>query len=299
MVDLAKSSMTGKDQTDFINIARDFAHSEKNFNNFAAKFGVVCDDATLPKNDELRGVLPLQDPGVTGAAAINTKTTQQLADIKSGKVCCYAVSGYVLTSRSLDQRARVSLSNSQPWALRASQQATPQELLLTPAAAAAAADLVLVLVEDLPVAAIAEDLAAIKIPALRTKQQQLAIKDLAAMEVVPLSRTIPAMTMAVMATTITQALTRTKHLTTTKDLAAVKEVLMVVKILATRAMQQFLTVKEPVAVMILSRKIPATIRVVMATTNPPVVKEAIMVKVMRAKAVVKTMPLIHALRAFF
>eukprot|EP00158_Paraphelidium_tribonemae_P000916 Partr_v1_DN23676_c0_g1_i5_m18930 putative NA len=55
-----------------IDIARKFMHCEKNFNNFesgeAANF---CEDASLPKSEELKGILPLVDGVLNGAAEYN------------------------------------------------------------------------------------------------------------------------------------------------------------------------------------------------------------------------------------
>ena len=71
-----------------IDVAREFTNAEKNFNPFA-KAGPAagprfCDDPSLPASAELKGILPLVDPAMEGAAAANQKATDTLTQAKGG-----------------------------------------------------------------------------------------------------------------------------------------------------------------------------------------------------------------------
>lgn len=52
--------------------------AEKNFNPNAQDVPTVCDDATLPATAELRGIVPLVDPDVDGAAIENANSASSL-----------------------------------------------------------------------------------------------------------------------------------------------------------------------------------------------------------------------------
>jgi hypothetical protein len=52
--------------------------AEKNFNPFAQDIPTLCSDAGLPATEALRGILPLVDPAVDGAAALNAASAASL-----------------------------------------------------------------------------------------------------------------------------------------------------------------------------------------------------------------------------
>ncbi|KAK6829885.1 hypothetical protein PG987_010469 [Apiospora arundinis] len=52
--------------------------AEQNFNPFNVKVPNICDDASLPATAELRGIVPLVDPAVDGAAAENQNAATSL-----------------------------------------------------------------------------------------------------------------------------------------------------------------------------------------------------------------------------
>lgn len=52
--------------------------AEKNFNPSAQDIPTICDDATLPATAELRGIVPLVDPAVDGAATENANSATSL-----------------------------------------------------------------------------------------------------------------------------------------------------------------------------------------------------------------------------
>ncbi len=52
--------------------------AEKNFNPFTSSQPSICDDATLPATAELRGIVPLVDPAVTGSDVENANAAQSL-----------------------------------------------------------------------------------------------------------------------------------------------------------------------------------------------------------------------------
>ncbi|EHK42476.1 Hypothetical protein TRIATDRAFT_300716 [Trichoderma atroviride IMI 206040] len=65
--------------------ARGLVAAEQNFNPFVVSVPSICGDATLPKSAQLRGVVPLIDPAVTGSDLENknanaSKTTPFAAD---------------------------------------------------------------------------------------------------------------------------------------------------------------------------------------------------------------------------
>jgi len=64
--------------TSAVSAAQKLVQAEKNFNPFATSNPSICSDTTLPATDSLRGILPLIDPAVTGAAAVNTASTASL-----------------------------------------------------------------------------------------------------------------------------------------------------------------------------------------------------------------------------
>lgn len=51
--------------------ARGLVAAEQNFNPFVVSIPSICSDPTLPKSAELRGVIPLIDPAVTGSETEN------------------------------------------------------------------------------------------------------------------------------------------------------------------------------------------------------------------------------------
>ncbi|KAK3313060.1 hypothetical protein B0H66DRAFT_385022 [Apodospora peruviana] len=54
--------------------------AEKNFNNFAQDIPTICSDATLPATAELRGIVPLVDPGVLGSDVENANSASSLTN---------------------------------------------------------------------------------------------------------------------------------------------------------------------------------------------------------------------------
>lgn len=52
--------------------------AEQNFNPFNVDIPSICDDATLPATAELRGIIPLVDPAVTGSDVENTNSATSL-----------------------------------------------------------------------------------------------------------------------------------------------------------------------------------------------------------------------------
>lgn len=52
--------------------------AEQNFNPFNVDIPSICDDATLPATAELRGIVPLVDPAVTGSDAENANSATSL-----------------------------------------------------------------------------------------------------------------------------------------------------------------------------------------------------------------------------
>jgi hypothetical protein len=52
--------------------------AEKNFNPSAQDVPTICDDATLPVTEALRGIVPLVDPAVDGAATENANSATSL-----------------------------------------------------------------------------------------------------------------------------------------------------------------------------------------------------------------------------
>ncbi|KAL8417867.1 hypothetical protein RB594_001475 [Gaeumannomyces avenae] len=65
---------------DVIAATRGLVAAEMNFNPFAVKVNKICDDASLPKTEALRGVLPLVDPSVVGADVQNANSKQSLTN---------------------------------------------------------------------------------------------------------------------------------------------------------------------------------------------------------------------------
>lgn len=53
--------------------------AEKNFNPSAADIPTICNDASLPANELLRGITPLIDPAVDGADVANALSAQTVA----------------------------------------------------------------------------------------------------------------------------------------------------------------------------------------------------------------------------
>jgi hypothetical protein len=58
--------------------AKAMVQAERNFNPFTTDRPTVCNDPTLPKTAALRGILPLIDPAVQGAAAVNAASKASL-----------------------------------------------------------------------------------------------------------------------------------------------------------------------------------------------------------------------------
>jgi hypothetical protein len=52
--------------------------AEKNFNPSAQDVPTFCEDASLPATEALRGIVPLVDPAVDGAAEQNANSAQSL-----------------------------------------------------------------------------------------------------------------------------------------------------------------------------------------------------------------------------
>ncbi|KAI1334514.1 hypothetical protein F5Y15DRAFT_429348 [Xylariaceae sp. FL0016] len=61
-----------------ISAAQALVAAEQNFNPFAVSVPNICGDATLPATESLRGIVPLVDPAVTGAAQENTNSDSSL-----------------------------------------------------------------------------------------------------------------------------------------------------------------------------------------------------------------------------
>lgn len=53
--------------------------AEQNFNPFAVSVPKICSDPSLPATEALRGIVPLVDPAVDGAAAQNARSAASLA----------------------------------------------------------------------------------------------------------------------------------------------------------------------------------------------------------------------------
>ncbi|PBP22178.1 hypothetical protein BUE80_DR007025 [Diplocarpon rosae] len=58
--------------------ARSLVAAEQNFNPFVVSIPSICNDATLPATQELRGVVPLVDPAVTGSDVENFISAKSL-----------------------------------------------------------------------------------------------------------------------------------------------------------------------------------------------------------------------------
>ncbi|KAA8911659.1 hypothetical protein FN846DRAFT_756502, partial [Sphaerosporella brunnea] len=61
-----------------LDAAKKLVQAEKNFNPFATSIPTICSDATLPATAGLRGIIPLIDPAVDGAAAVNAASAASL-----------------------------------------------------------------------------------------------------------------------------------------------------------------------------------------------------------------------------
>ncbi|KAF8470752.1 hypothetical protein BDZ91DRAFT_678048 [Kalaharituber pfeilii] len=61
-----------------LDAAKRLVQAEKNFNPFVVDRPSICDDVGLPATTALRGILPLIDPAVEGAAEINALSAQTL-----------------------------------------------------------------------------------------------------------------------------------------------------------------------------------------------------------------------------
>ncbi|KAI5848424.1 hypothetical protein DFP73DRAFT_629863 [Morchella snyderi] len=61
-----------------LNAAKALVQAEKNFNPFAVTIPSFCSDASLPATEALRGILPLVDPDLDGAAAQNAASAASL-----------------------------------------------------------------------------------------------------------------------------------------------------------------------------------------------------------------------------
>lgn len=59
--------------------AQNLVAAEQNFNPFAVSVPNICGDATLPATEELRGIVPLVDPAVTGSDTENANSETSLA----------------------------------------------------------------------------------------------------------------------------------------------------------------------------------------------------------------------------
>lgn len=68
----------GTDQS-VIDAAKGLVAAEQNFNPFVVSIPSICSDATLPATAELRGVVPLIDPAVTGSDVENANSKTSLA----------------------------------------------------------------------------------------------------------------------------------------------------------------------------------------------------------------------------
>lgn len=67
----------GTDQS-VIDAAKGLVAAEQNFNPFVVSIPSICSDATLPATAELRGVVPLVDPAVTGSDVENANSKTSL-----------------------------------------------------------------------------------------------------------------------------------------------------------------------------------------------------------------------------
>lgn len=61
-----------------ISAAQQLVAAEQNFNPFVVSIPNICGDATLPATEELRGIVPLVDPAVTGSDAENANSASSL-----------------------------------------------------------------------------------------------------------------------------------------------------------------------------------------------------------------------------
>ncbi|KAK3484682.1 uncharacterized protein B0T23DRAFT_57446 [Neurospora hispaniola] len=61
-----------------IDAAKKLVAAEKNFNPFAVSIPSICSDPALPATQELRGIVPLVDPAVTGADVENANSAKSL-----------------------------------------------------------------------------------------------------------------------------------------------------------------------------------------------------------------------------
>ncbi|KLU88696.1 hypothetical protein MAPG_07681 [Magnaporthiopsis poae ATCC 64411] len=78
-LELADQIVTQLGSTDdVIAAARGLVAAEMNFNPFAVSIPKICDDATLPATQELRGIVPLVDPAVTGSDVQNANSKKSL-----------------------------------------------------------------------------------------------------------------------------------------------------------------------------------------------------------------------------
>ncbi|KAH9897543.1 hypothetical protein F4778DRAFT_239693 [Xylariomycetidae sp. FL2044] len=59
--------------------AQGLVAAEQNFNSFAVSIPNICGDASLPATEELRGIVPLVDPDVTGSDVENANSNDSLA----------------------------------------------------------------------------------------------------------------------------------------------------------------------------------------------------------------------------
>ncbi|OTB04772.1 hypothetical protein M426DRAFT_320361 [Hypoxylon sp. CI-4A] len=61
-----------------ITAAQNLVAAEQNFNPFAVSIPSICGDASLPATEELRGIVPLVDPAVTGSDVENANSATSL-----------------------------------------------------------------------------------------------------------------------------------------------------------------------------------------------------------------------------
>lgn len=61
-----------------ISAAQQLVAAEQNFNPFVVSIPNICGDATLPATQELRGIVPLVDPAVTGSDTENANSASSL-----------------------------------------------------------------------------------------------------------------------------------------------------------------------------------------------------------------------------
>ncbi|KAL7276074.1 hypothetical protein RUND412_000959 [Rhizina undulata] len=71
------AALTG---TGAVDAAKKLVQAEQNFNPFAVSIPSICSDPTLPSTAALRGILPLIDPSVVGAAAVNSASPGTLTN---------------------------------------------------------------------------------------------------------------------------------------------------------------------------------------------------------------------------